>query len=125
MAEQDPTPQTSLLILLGASNWPLAELQGSTAFENAVRNLQSYFLSDPNGFHLPEGNVLNLFNSNDFSPHLLNQISDFLRDRITKKETTADVRDVFVYFVGHGGLTIDSSTFYLAIRCTQKDYEKA
>ena len=126
MAGQDPTPQTSLLILLGASSWPLAaELQGSTAFENAVRNLQSYFLSDPNGFHLPERNVLNLFNSNDFGPDVLNQISDFLRDRITKKETNADVRDVLVYYVGHGGVTKDSSTFYLAIRRTKKDFEKA
>src|SRR5260221_4798345 len=126
MAGQDPTPQTSLLILLGASNWPFAaELQGSIAFENAVRNLQSYFLSDPNGFHLPERNVLNLFNSDDFGPDVLNQISDFLRDRITKKETNVDVRDVLVYWVGHGGLTIASSIFYLAIRRTRKDYEKA
>jgi hypothetical protein len=74
MAGQDPTPQTTLLILLGASSWPLAGFSGSIAFEKAVRNLQSYFL-DPNGFRLPERNILNLFNSNDDGPQILKQIS--------------------------------------------------
>lgn len=123
MTGQDPSPQTTLLILLGASSWPDdSDLPSSAAFENAVRDLQAYFLLDPNGFHLPKSNRLDLFNSNDYGPDILNQISDFLRGRI---KTNADVRDVLVYFVGHGGLTTDSSTFYLAIRRTRKNYEKA
>src|SRR6266567_7619350 len=101
MAGQDPSPQTTLLILLGASSWPLSDLPSSIAFENAVRDLQAYFLSDPNGFHLPKSHVLDLFNSNDSGSDILNQISDFLRDRIVLTE----VRDILVYFVGHGGIT--------------------
>jgi len=126
MAGQDPSPQTTLLILLGASSWPLSELSSSTAFENAVRDLRAYFLSDPQGFHLPESQVLDLFNSDESGPDILNRISDFLRDHITrKKESSIDVRDIFAYFVGHGGITKDSSNFYLAIQRTRKDYEKA
>lgn len=126
MAGQDPSPQTTLLILLGASNWPLSDLGSSTAFENAVRDLQAYFLSDPYGYHLPQSQVLDLFDSEESGPDILDRISDFLRDRIVrKKESGPDVRDVLLYFVGHGGITKDSSVFYLAIRRTRKDYEKA
>src|SRR5258708_59292 len=126
MDGQDPSQQTTLLILLGASSWPLSELGSSTAFENAVRDLRAYFLSDPQGFHLPESQVLDLFNSDESGPDILNRISDFLRDHVTrKKESSIDVRDIFAYFVGHGGITKDSSIFYLAIPQTRKDYEKA
>jgi hypothetical protein len=126
MAGQGPSPQTTLLILLGASSWPRSELGGSTAFENAVRDLQAYFLSDPYGFHLPRSHALDLFNSDDSGPDILDRISNFLKDRIAlNKESGADIRDILVYFVGHGGITKDSSIFYLAIRHTEKDYEKA
>jgi len=126
MAGQDPSPQTTLLILLGASRWPLANLDSSPAFENAKNALQAYFLSDPHGFHLPESNVLDCFNSNDTGPDILDRISDFLRDSMAmKKASSTQVRDILVYFVGHGGITKDSSIFYLAIPRTRKDYEKA
>lgn len=127
MARQDPSPQTTLLILLGASSWPKdADLPSSTAFANAVKSLKDYFISDPNGFHLPNSNVLDLFNSKDSGPDILDQISDFLKDRMVQKQGSgADVRDVLVYFVGHGGITKDSSIFYLTICRTRKDYEKA
>src|SRR5258708_1741612 len=125
MDGQDPSPQTTLLILLGASSWPLSELGSSTAFENAVRDLRAYFLSDPQGFHLPESQVLDLFNSDESGPDILNRISDFLRDHVTrKKESSIDVRDIFAYFVGHGGITKDSSLFYLAIPQPQNDSYK-
>lgn len=106
MAQQDPTPQTTLLILLGASSWPSAGLRGSVAFENAVSDLKSYFISDSNGFHLPD---------------ILEQINVFLKEH---NELSVGVRDILVYFVGHGNITSNSSTFYLAIYRTQKDYEK-
>ncbi len=126
MAGQDPSPQTTLLVLLGASSWPFSELAGSTAFEYAARDLRTYFLSDPNGFHLPQNNILDLFNSDDSNTDILNRISDFLSDRMARGEqSNAGVKDVFTYYIGHGGITTDSSTFYLAIRRTRQDFEKA
>ncbi len=46
MEAQAPSPQTTLLILLGASEWPFSpEFQSSQAFANAARGLKAYFLS--------------------------------------------------------------------------------
>ncbi len=126
MAGQDPSPQTTLLILLGASRWPLLKLGGSTAFGNAASDLRNYFLFDPKGFHLPKSNILDLFDSDDSNTDILDRISDFLRDRITtKKQLNVDIRDVLVYYIGHGGITKESSIFYLAIRRTREDAEKS
>ncbi len=50
---KDPSPQTTLVILLGASAWPLSsEFQGSEAFARAARRLKAYFLN-PRSFGLP------------------------------------------------------------------------
>src|SRR5215469_7650472 len=107
MAGLNPSPQTTLLILLGASSWPHSELEGSMAFANAAEDLRAYFLSDPKGFHLPERNILDLFDSDDSNTNILKRISDFLRNRI--KQLNTDIRDVLVYYIGHGGITSDSS----------------
>jgi hypothetical protein len=46
MGVQDPSPQTTLLVLLGASAWPFSpEFQRSQAFANAARRLNAYFLN--------------------------------------------------------------------------------
>ena len=63
MEVQAPSPQTTLLILLGASAWPfMPEFQHSEAFANAARRLKAYFLN-PRPFGLPAENLLDLFDS--------------------------------------------------------------
>ncbi len=123
-----PSPQTTLVILLGASAWPRSpELDGSLAFARAANELRHYFL-DPHGFHLPAENLLDRFDSDQYAGGLDEEISQFLEQHIAEKrrDNIGEVaRDVLVYFIGHGGISEGTSDFYLAIRRTRQDNPKA
>ena len=120
MEAKAPSPQTSLLILLGASAWPLyPDFQGSEAFANAVRRLKAYFLN-PRPFGLPAENLLDLFDSEKGADELDVEMSQFLERRlIDMKKAGNPARDVLLYFVGHGGFVGHDADFYLAIRRTR------
>ncbi len=120
-----PSSKTTLVILLGASAWPRSPaLQGSKAFANAAHHIRAYFRNQ-DGFNLPKSNLLDLFDKNDSAPDLLSKISQFLQQKTNVKSKSSNVaRDVLVYYIGHGGITADTSSFYLAICRTEKDYEK-
>jgi len=126
MEAQLPSPQTTLLILLGASAWPLfPEFQSSEAFANAARGLKAYFL-DPKRFGLSPENVLDVFNSNHSPDELDVEIGQFLERRLTAlKGTGHAARDLLVYFVGHVGFIGRDSDFYLAIRRTRTENPRA
>ncbi len=122
MGIQYPSPQTTLLILLGASAWPYSpEFQPSEAFANAARRLKAYFLN-PRLFGLPAGNLLDLFDSNHSPDDLDVEMRQFLDQRIGAMRATGNVaRDVLLYFVGHGGFVGRDADFYLALRRTRMD----
>lgn len=126
MEAQVPSAQTTLLILLGASAWPLfPEFQSSGAFANAARGLKAYFL-DPQQFGLPTENLLDLFDSNRSPDELDVEIGQFLERRITTMKATGKAtRDVLLYFAGHGGFVGRDSDFYLAIQRTRADNPRA
>jgi tetratricopeptide (TPR) repeat protein len=126
MDVQAPSAQTTLLILLGASEWPLfPEFNSSKAFANASRELRDYFL-DPKQFGLSQENVLNMFDSNTSSDQQDAQIGRFIERRLAAlKATGHTARDLLVYFVGHGGFVGRDSDFYLAIRRTRMENPRA
>ena len=126
MEAQAPTPQTTLLILLGASDWPLMrEFQPSEAFANAARRLKDYFL-DPQLFGLPAENLLDLFDADKIADELDEAIGRFLEERIaTMKAAGNSARDLLLYFVGHGGFVGRNFDFFLAIRRTRMDNPRA
>ncbi len=126
MDVQAPSAQTTLLILLGASEWPLfPEFNSSKAFANASRELRDYFL-DPKRFGLSQENVLNMFDSNTSSDQQDAQIGRFIERRLAAlKATGHTARDLLVYFVGHGGFVGRDSDFYLAIRRTRMENPRA
>src|SRR6266567_6532231 len=99
-----PSSQTTLVILLGASEWPFApEFQGSEAFAKAAQRLKAYFLN-PRPFGLPAENLLDLFNSDQSADELDVEIGQFLERRIAATKATGNAaRDLLLYFVGHGG----------------------
>lgn len=117
-----PSPETTLLILLGASAWPFSpEFQPSEAFANAARGLKAYFLN-PRPFGLPNENLLDLFDSNQSPDELDVDIRHFLEQRLaTMKASGHAARDILVYFVGHGGFVGRDADFYLATRRTRMD----
>lgn len=115
-----PLSQTTLLILLGASTWPLfPEFQSSQAFANAAKSVKGFFL-DPRRFGLSPENLLDLFDSSLDADELDAQIDQFLEQRVTAmKAADHAARDLLVYFIGHGGFIGPDADFYLAIRRTR------
>ncbi len=126
MEVQAPSPQTTLLILLGASAWPfMPEFQRSEAFANAARRLKAYFLN-PRPFGLPVENLLDLFDSEKSADELDVAIGQFLGQRSAAMKVTGNAaRDLLLYFIGHGGFVGRDSDFYLAIRRTRMDNPRA
>jgi WD40 repeat protein len=122
MKAEVPSPQTTLVILLGASEWPSApDFRDSEAFANSAGDFKKYFL-DPNAFNLPKKNLLDLFNSNLSSDDVDRELGQFLDKRIAElKESNANARDVIIYFVGHGGFAGSDLDYYLAIRRTRME----
>jgi hypothetical protein len=124
MEEKDPTPQTTLLILLGASEWPSSphfqssEASVSKAFANAAQGVRDYFCN-PQPFGLPTENLLDLFDSGKGASELDQQIEQFLKQRLADMTARGSAgRDLLLYFIGHGGFAGDDHDYYLAIRST-------
>ena len=117
---KSPSPQTTLVILLGASTWPLSpEFQSSEAFAKAALRLKAYLLN-PQLFGLPEENLLDLFDSEKSADELDEQIGQYLEQRLaTMKEAGNEARDLMVYFIGHGGFVGHDADYYLATRRTR------
>jgi outer membrane protein assembly factor BamB len=107
-----PSPETTLVIVLGASEWPFTEeFRASGAFKNAASKLTDYFLHT---FGLPQKNLLWLFDTP------LNAL-DIDKEICRHLDAFADqARDVLIYYTGHGGLTDDRKGLYLVIRDTQE-----
>ena len=119
MSAEAPSPPTTLVVLLGASEWPFSpEFQRSEAFDNSARGIIEYCLL-PSAFGLPRDNLLNLFDSDKSADDIDIEIEQFLAERISRmKEIGPAARDLLVYFVGHGGFAGDNE-YYLAIRRTR------
>ena len=118
-----PESKATLVIILGASVFPKSSnrLSASAAFLNSANGLKEYFLSSE-GFALPEKNLLYLFDSPSPSSQIDEQVRDFLVERMAQPSIDEKIiRDVLVYYVGHGGFSGGSSEYFLAIRDTRVD----
>ncbi len=112
-----PIAPTTLVTLLGASSWPNSPgFQASNAFVRAAQGFRDCIL-DPHGFGLPAANLLDLFDALASASDQLEMLGSFLEQRAqTLKAANQAVRDVLVYFVGHGGFAGPSADFYLLPR---------
>ena len=113
-------PQSTLVVLLGASSWPDAPVfQSSKAFANSANGLRDYFVGH---LGLSTENVLDLFDDDKSQDVILRKISEFLEQRIRCLEVKegGGVSDPIVYFTGHGGFEGINSDYYLAVRQTWK-----
>ena len=115
---QPVSPETTLLVILGASEWPDADLEGSSAFADSAHDLMEFFL-DSKGFGLPARNLLNLFDQLQAPSELLVQVGDFLEERLSQ----GNYWDLVLYYVGHGFFTGNNDDFYLALKGTKAKYK--
>ena len=119
-----PSPERTLVILLGASKFPKdPNLTSSKAFSNSYAEIRSYFL-DRDGFALPEENLLDLFDSGETQPNLNGEIAKFLESRLEEmKNQQKEAFDLIVYYIGHGGFSLEGSEYFLAIKDTRAQDE--
>ncbi|MGA2127068.1 MAG: hypothetical protein ABSG76_13045 [Xanthobacteraceae bacterium] len=114
---QGPSPERTVVILTGASEWPDTGLTASEAFLRSCEDFKAYFLT---GFGLPQRNLLDLFDANDTSEQMLTRVMGFI-ERAKKQR----VSDLVFYYVGHGVITDTTREFYLPIRATNPHIEVA
>lgn len=123
MPGQPVSSDTTLVVLLGASEWPRSpDLPSLENFRNSADDIENYFKQLP--FKIPDGNLLNLVDDEGSPLEINNQLSDF----VTKSQERASqagkpIRDLIVYYVGHGGFTKGEQAYFLAIRSTQTESE--
>src|SRR5438093_239064 len=121
MSSKDPTPQTTLVVLLGASEWPeVQEIDNPNpeTFVRSAADLRGYLL-DQQCFSLPTENLLDLFDKDLSSDQTVEKIELFLKQRISEMTASGDApRDLLVYFIGHG-VFADNDQYYLTLRSTR------
>src|SRR6266566_7355960 len=126
MTLKNPSSQTTLVVLLGASEWPrFPEFQSSKAFANSASRLKDYLLN-PQLLGLSAENLLNLFDVDLSADDIDSRICDFLDQRIAEMKISGNAaRDLLVYYVGHGGFFGPQAGYYLAIRRTRSNNPRA
>jgi hypothetical protein len=119
MTIEFPCPQTTRVVLLGASDYREG-LRSSPAFAQVATDWQRYFL-DAHGYGLAKGHLKSFFDLDLSSDDMLEQIAEWIRAEVNENQkTTAPVRDLFVCYVGHG-LFDDTNLYCLATRRTREE----
>src|SRR5690349_16718472 len=115
LEEKGISPETALVVLLGASEWPEApDLPGSIAFTNSANKVKDYFLRS---FGLPKDNLRDLFDTEKSQEDILRDIGEFIQERTQALELQQKtLKDIIIYFTGHGGFEGTDSDYYLAVR---------
>jgi hypothetical protein len=109
-----PTAETTLVVLLGASEYPRKQAWTNPVLGASARAFRDYVRSSA-GLALPQGQILDLFDDE------ADQVSQLLRIEGFLATTGRAARDLVLYYVGHGGF--DNDKYYLGIRSTQRDRE--
>jgi hypothetical protein len=116
-------PTTTLVVLLGASEYPRAGLESIPAFAKSAQELRKYFLA-ADGYALPARNLLDRFDCPHEPSRILGDIADFLIVRQQEMRLESKASDLILYYSGHGGFTTRRE-YFLALRSTRREYEGA
>jgi len=111
-------------IILGASHWPKYPAFADSppaVFANSAAALREY-LTDPNGFGLAPGRLLDLFESPASASEIHQTIADFLK-RLASAPEGPGLSDLIVYYVGHGGFIGPDRRYFFAVRSTAEGIE--
>lgn len=121
MKLENTMPSSTLIVILGACEWPsYPQLGSSKAFRNSAEHLIRYFMSST-FFNLPEQNILNLFNTDASASEILHAVADFINKRKDDSVTNGlRISNLIIYYVGHGGFVGGSSHYYLAVKSTRQ-----
>jgi len=124
MIMQPSSPETTLIIILGASEFPHLPLGSNMAFRNSAADFKDYLL-DQDAFGLPDENLLCLFDSSEAVIKQNDHIKTFLQKHLKgpRDEKTPNPGDLIIYYVGHGDFCNPNQTYFLALRATEEGNE--
>jgi uncharacterized caspase-like protein len=106
--------ETCSVIFLGAWNFERNSAFTNRAFRRSKADFEDYLRSPvPRGLGVLSSRVLDLFNSPLEPGKQLRQIGDFVEQ--IRAETPDSVRDLIVYYVGHGYFGGHDRQFYVAV----------
>jgi TPR repeat protein len=115
--ENRPSPDTTLAVILGVSKCSRSpHLANLPASENSAGAFYHYLTGE---FGMPEENVKELFDSRKSPGSQILEIGEWLCSR---KEM---LKDLIVFYTGHGGFTPGDRKFFLATRFTTERSEGA
>ena len=103
---------SSLLIVIGASEFPGDPTLSNPQFARSAEGIRKYFL-DPAGFALPEANCLWLFDTAEHPTTVYDRIEEFLRRAMAPGDSER-ARDLIIYYIGHGFFRADDQAYHLA-----------
>jgi hypothetical protein len=109
-------PTGTVAIIVGAYDWTRAGLGRAPSFRRSAAHYQNYLLAaQPSGLGIQPDRVLNLFDDPSPASDQLDRIHDHITDLVCEaKETDRRVRDVLIYYVGHG--SYDHESLCLLVR---------
>jgi serine/threonine protein kinase len=107
---ESPNAETTFAIVLGASEFPRSPgcSLNSPKFKEAARRFRSYLETR---LHLPSDHISDLFDREEDREAVCQTITSFLKQK--------DIRDLVVYYVGHGDST--EKTYCLFLRRTDPE----
>ncbi|GGK72437.1 tetratricopeptide repeat protein [Rufibacter glacialis] len=114
-----PTGETTLVILLGASEYPKAINfnNGINAFMHASNSVRDYFMSH---FNVPKENFLDFFDTPLSASDIHVEMARFLESGIDRlRASGSKAKDLIFYYIGHGDFVERGQEYYLAIKGTE------
>jgi tetratricopeptide (TPR) repeat protein len=126
MSTREMSPETTLVVILGAQEWPQCpNVQKMPQAGTAARNLENYLFSS-SGLGLPRDNVLNLFDSLSAPAAMIKDVSEFVRRRtaVILNELKRPAADLLIYFVGHGEKLLPEGTYSLSVQFTEAELQE-
>jgi Caspase domain len=116
------TPQTTLVVILGASEFPFSDLPSSEAFRKSAQDLEAYFRGHP--FNVRPENLKSLFDHKGSPLDINRELSEFLTGAQERaRRDGRPIRDLILYYVGHGGFTKSDQAYFLALNSTEAENE--
>lgn len=117
-------PGRTVAVILGAQEWPrAAHINGGPAFARSAMDFRDYLLDSLKGLGLKDGDVLDLFDSEQPASDQVDAIGDFLlaREMELSKAGEEGLSDVVIYYVGHGAFPEASNRLFILVRRSRPD----
>lgn len=116
----EPTPETTVAVILGAQDFTRAGLESDAAFRVSATSFKDYLLRS-SGLGLSAENVLDLFDDPHSPDFVDSELHDFLHSTTSRLATVGRrITDVIIYYTGHATFTHPDDEYVLVLRASRK-----